>query len=116
MWRATHTADKFLLTPAMVAILGTGIYLVLDGPFDWSDTFVTVGLTGIILLFLLAHGFFGRYEKKLMNLSQRDVDAARQGEVELSDEYVAGSKLVARVGTLAGLLVLTIIFFMVVKP
>lgn len=114
--RATHTADKFLVIPAMLVILGGGIYLVLDGPFDWGDTFVAVGLAGIIVLLIGALTFFARHEHKLIELAERDIAAAGDGEVELSDEYWAYSKRLALVGSLAGVLILIIAFFMVVKP
>jgi hypothetical protein len=44
------------------------------------------------------------------------VAAAGQGEVEFSDEYLAVSKRLEQVGTVAGVLVLVAVFFMVVKP
>lgn len=116
VYQAMSVADRFLLTPCLVIILGAGIYLVVDGPFDWEDTFVTVGLVGIIALFALAGAFFARHERKLIELAERDIAAAGTGEVQLSDEYYAVSRRVALVGTLTGILVLAITFFMIVKP
>jgi hypothetical protein len=114
--RAMHKSDMYLVTPAMLIILGAGIYLVLEGPFDWSDTFVGVGLAGIVVLFGLAHTFFRHHEHKLIELAERDIAAAGSGDVQLSDEYWGYSKRVALVGTLASLFVLVIAFFMIVKP
>lgn len=114
--RATGTADRFLVIPAILVVLAAGIYLVLDGPFDWEDAFVSVGLAGWLLLFVLALTFFSRYERKLIELAERDIAAAGSGEVELSDEYWAASKRIALVGSLSGIVVLVVTFFMIVKP
>jgi len=116
MFRAMLMVDRFLVTPMMVVILAAGIYLVLDGPFDWEDTFVSVGIVGLIVLFAMTHAVLGRSEKKLMGLAERDIAAAGSGEVELSDEYWAASRRSAVYGTVAGLLVLAIVFMMIVKP
>jgi uncharacterized membrane protein len=114
--RATRTSDRFLVIPAMLVVLGAGIYLVLEGPFDWSDTFVNVGLVGIVVLLALALVFFRNHEHKMIELAERDIAAAGDGEVELSDEYWAYSKRVALVGSMAGVIVLIVAFFMIVKP
>jgi uncharacterized membrane protein len=114
--RAMQVIDRFLVTPALFVILGAGIYLVLDGPFDWEDTFVNVGLVGIVVLIVLGPAFFTRHEHKLLELAERDVAAAGSGEVQLSEEYMAYSKRYALVGSLAGVLILVIAFFMITKP
>lgn len=114
--RAMGIMDRFVITPAIFIILGTGIYLVLDGPFDWSATFVNVGLVGIIILIVLGPSFFARHERKMLELAERDIAAAGTGEVELSAEYRAYSRRYALVGSLAGVIILVIAFFMIVKP
>jgi uncharacterized membrane protein len=114
--RAMGVMDRFLITPAVFVILGGGVYLVLEGPFDWDTTFVNVGLAGIVVLIVLGPAFFARHERKMLELAERDIAAAGSGEVQLSDEYMAYSRRYALVGSLAGVLILTIAFFMIVKP
>jgi uncharacterized membrane protein len=114
--RTFGTVDRFLVIPGMLVILAAGVYLVLEGPWDWEDTFVSVGLMGIIVLLVLQFAVLGRIERTLAELAERDIAASGSGDVELSDEYWAASKRSAIWGSLAGVLVLVILFFMVVKP
>ncbi len=115
MWRATHTASRYLVVPGSLVALAAGIYLTVDR-WDFGYLFITVGMSVIIVLILLGVVFFNRQEVRAIELSERDVAAAGDGEVELSPEYWELSKRVARVGTLAGVLILVAVFFMSVKP
>ena len=115
MWRATHTASHYLVIPGSLIVLAAGLYLTID-TWDFGYLFITVGLTIIVVLILLGVAFFDRHEARAIELSERDVAAAGDGEVVLSDEYWEVSKRVARMGALASLLILTAVFFMIVKP
>jgi uncharacterized membrane protein len=115
MWRATETASNFLVTPAAILALASGLYLTIDA-WDFADLFVNVGLIAIIVLLGLVHGFFNPRGRKAIELADRDIAAAGTGEVTFSDEYWAVSKQIAQVGTLAGIIILVTIFFMTVKP
>jgi uncharacterized membrane protein len=114
--RSFHTVDRFLVVPGMLVILAAGIYLVLEGPWDWEDTFVSIGLMVIVVLLVLQFAVLSRTETKLAELAERDIAASGSGDVELSDEYWAASRRSAIWGSLAGVLVLVALFFMVVKP
>ncbi len=114
--RGQGNVDKFLVIPSVLVIVAAGIYLVLDGPFDWEDTFVSVGIMAWLVLFLLGPLFFTRQKDKMIELAERDIAASKGGEVELSDEYWAASKRIAQVGSFAGILILAAAFFMIVKP
>jgi hypothetical protein len=115
MWRATHTVSRYLVIPGSLVVLAAGIYLTVDR-WDFGYLFITVGLTIIVVLILLGVAFFDRHEERAIELSERDVAAAGDGEVVLSEEYWEVSKRVARVGGLASLLILVTVFFMTVKP
>lgn len=115
MWRATEMTSKFLVMPAAILALATGLYLTID-LWEFSDLFVNVGLVAIIVLLGLVGGFFNPQGRKAMSLAEHDIEAAGAGEVALSDEYWAVSKRIAQVGTLAGIIILVTIFFMTVKP
>lgn len=104
--------DRTIGTPLQILILLVGIYLVLEGPWEWSDTFVAVGIVAIVVLLGLVHAVLIPTERKLAALAERDL--ADGGE--LSDEYWAASRQSAIWGTLAGLVVLVAVFFMTVKP
>jgi uncharacterized membrane protein len=114
--RTFRTVDRFMVIPGMLVILAAGLYLVLDGPWDFEDTFVSVGLAVVLVLLVLQLAVFGSTERRLGELAERDIAASGSGDVELSDEYWAASRRSAQVGSLAGVLVLVALFFMVVKP
>jgi uncharacterized membrane protein len=109
--RAVNATNMFMVTPAMIVVLAAGIYLMVDQ--DWgSQSWITVGFIAIILLFGLVHGFFLPQGRRALSLAERDLAAGS----ELSAEYRSVSSRIARVGQLAGLIVVVAIFFMVVKP
>jgi hypothetical protein len=115
LWRAMDASGKYLVTPGAVVALAAGIYLVIDA-WEFGDLFVTVGMVAIIILLGLSGAFFAPQGRRAMELAERDIAAGSAGEVTLSDEYWAVSKRIARVGTLAGVIILVATFFMVVKP
>lgn len=114
--RTFTLTDRYLGTPGMLLILGAGIYMVADGPFELNDYWVQAGIGAIVVLMGLTHAFFIPSYRKLGELADRDIAAAGSGDVALSDDYWAVSRRLALVGTLGLLLILTIIFLMVVKP
>ncbi len=115
MLRAMHRSSRYLVTPGLLVVLASGIYLTVDG-WNFRQRFVIVGLAIIVVLIILGATFFDRQEARLIELSERDVAAAGAGEVELSEEYWDVSKRFARVGMLASLLIVVAVFFMAVKP
>jgi hypothetical protein len=115
MLRAMRRSSRYLVTPGLLVVLASGIYLTVDG-WDFGQRFVIVGLAIIVVLIILGATFFDRQEARLIELSERDVAAAGAGEVELSEEYWDVSKRFARVGMLASLLIVVAVFFMAVKP
>jgi uncharacterized membrane protein len=110
--RAANMANLFLVTPGMIVVLAAGIYLMVKGDYDASESWITVGFIAIIALFGLVHAFFLPQGRKAVAIAERDLAAGG----ELSAEYRAVSARIARVGQLAGLIVAVAIFFMVVKP
>jgi hypothetical protein len=115
MFRAMHTSSRYLVTPGLLVVLASGIYLTIDG-WDFDQLFVVVGLSIVLGLMVLGAIFFDRCEAQLIELSERDVREAGAGDVQLSDEYWRTSKRFARVGAVASLLVVAALFFMTVKP
>ncbi len=104
--------DRYLVNPGMVVLLLAGIYLLAEGPWKGSEAFIGVGFAAIIVLFGLQHGFFQPRVRKAKALAERDL---QRGDT-LSEDFLALSARIGQVGTLAGLIVVVAIFFMVVKP
>jgi hypothetical protein len=115
MLRAMHTSSRYLVTPGLLVVLASGIYLTIDG-WDFDQPFVVVGLSIVVGLMILGATFFDRHEVRLIELSERDVLAAGTGEVQLSEDYWRVSKRFARAGLAASLLVVVALFFMTAKP
>jgi uncharacterized membrane protein len=114
MLQAMHTSSRYLVTPGLLVVLASGIYLTADG-WDFGQRFVIVGLAVVVVLIILGATFFDRHEARLIALSERDV-AAGGSEVQLSEEYRRVSKRFASVGMAASLLIVVALFFMAVKP
>lgn len=104
--------DRVLLNPGMIVLLLAGIYLLADGPWDASDAYISVGFLAIIALFGLQHGFFRPQTQRAKELAERDL---KSGDA-LSDEFLALSDRIGKIGTLAGLIVVVTVFFMTYKP
>ncbi len=104
--------DRYLVNPGMIVLLLTAIYLLVDGPWETSDAFISIGFLAIIVLFGLQHAFFQPQTRKAKEMAERDLKA---GDA-LSDEFEAVSERIGKVGGLAGLIVVIAIFFMSYKP
>lgn len=116
-WRSVTRVGNAIVGPGAVLILITGVIMVIDQEaFGFGDSWVTVGLTAIILLIAFGPLFFTPAERRLAEAAERDIAAAGEGEVRFGDEYLAASRRYNNVGRLNGLIVLIAIFFMVVKP
>jgi uncharacterized membrane protein len=112
--RGIQRIDRYLVNPGMVVILIAGIVLMASGSSVWdgSDFFIVWGFIAIIALFAIQHGYFQPAVRKAIDLADRDTKA---GDT-LSPEFEALSKQYGQVGTIAGVLVVVTIFFMVYKP
>ena len=104
--------DRYLVNPGMIVLLLAGIYLLIDGDWESSEAFITVGFLAIIVLFGLQHAFFQPQVKKAKEIAECDLKA---GDT-LSAEFDAISERIGKVGGLAGLIVVVTIFFMAYKP
>jgi uncharacterized membrane protein len=104
--------DRYLVQPGLIVLLLAGIYLLVDGPWEASDVFVSIGFLAIIALFGLSHGFFRPQTGKARELAERDL---KSGD-ELGPEFMAVSERLSKVGGLAGLIVVVTVFFMTYKP
>ena len=116
MLEATTMINRSLVTLGGLLILITGIYLVADR-WDFGEFFVAWGILAIIVLLGLVHGFFIPNDQRSLRAAKRDIDAAGPtGEVEFSDEFAAHSGRSARMGPIAGLIIILTIYVMVAKP
>jgi uncharacterized membrane protein len=106
-----------VITAGLAGLLLTGIYLATDGPFDFQDLFVVVGLLVVVLNGALFGLYFSKRTKQLIELAERDIAAsAGQPKVTLSREYVDLARQVELMSYVSAGTVLLALLFMVFKP
>jgi uncharacterized membrane protein len=108
--------NQWLTTPALVVVLATGIYQTSDADFDFGDFWISASFTIVIVLGGLIGAYFIPTDRRLGAMVEREIAAAGQGEVVLSEEYLRRSRIEGVVGTFAGVLILAAIYLMVTKP
>jgi uncharacterized membrane protein len=114
--RLQRSINSWFTGPAMLIILATGFYQVSDRDFDLGDFWLSGTLTIVIVLGAILGGYFIPEDRKLEAMVERDIAAAGEGEVKLSDEYMRRSRREGIVGGLTGLLIVVAIYLMVTKP
>ena len=113
--RIEYSIERWLVNPALVVVLGAGIYLASDGHL-WSEFFVQWGFAAVIVIGALVGSVMIPTSKKAEQAAERDIAAAGDGELVFSEEYQGLVRRLTLVGsTLSGIVLLTILF-MVVKP
>ena len=97
-------------------ILITGFYLA-GKSWEMSDFFVIWGTARDRRPAGLVHAYFIPNDSRALRAAKRDIEAAGPtGEVELGSEYHESSGRSARMGPVAGLLVILTIYVMAAKP
>jgi hypothetical protein len=113
--RIEYSIERRLVNPALVVVLGAGIFLASEG-HHWSEFFVQWGVAAVIVIGGVVGAVLMPTSKKAEKVAERDIAAAGDGEVEFGEEYQALVRRLQIVGTLLSLLVLVTIAFMVTKP
>jgi hypothetical protein len=108
--------NQRLATPALALILITGIYQTADGDWGFDSFWISATFLIVIVLGGLLGAYFIPTDRKLAALAERDINAAGDGEIVMSDEYQRGAQRIGAIGGLAGFLVIAAIFLMVTKP
>ena len=108
--------QRTLVTAGGVLILISGLYLAFDR-WDLGYFFITWGLVAIVVLLGMVHGFFIPNDTRTKESAERDIEAAGPtGEVKFSEKTNALGMRSARVGPVAGLIVILTIYVMTAKP
>lgn len=110
------TINRYLALPAVVVILVTGLYQASEVGFELGR-FWLVGAMAILAVFAgMIVAYFIPEDRRLLAIAQRDIDAAGDGELTLSEEYLRRVSREEMLGVVAGLLVIAAVFLMVTKP
>lgn len=106
-----------VITVGLAGLLVTGIYLAAEGPFDFGELFVGVGLLVVILNGALGGLYYSKRVARLQALAERDIAAsAGKPQPVMSREYIDLARQVELVGYLSAGTVLVALMFMVFKP
>ncbi len=115
MHRVEYSIERMLVNPGLVVVLLAGIYLASDG-HHWSEFFVQWGLAAVVVIGALVGAVMIPTAKRAEQIAERDVEAAGEGTVAMSEEYQAIVRRLSTVGSLLSVLVLVTILFMAIKP
>ena len=108
--------SRSLVTLGGILVLLTGLYLAAD-VWEFSDFFIGWGILAIIVLLGLTHGFFMPNDMRALKLAKRDIDAAGPtGDYQPSQEFMDVAGRNARMGPIAGLIIIVTIYVMAAKP
>jgi uncharacterized membrane protein len=114
--RVQMVINKYLASPAILIILLTGVYQVIEGNWDFGSFWISASFLVIFILGAVQGAYFIPEDRKLEAMVSREIAAAGTGPVELSDEYLSRSRREGMLGGLAGLLIVGTILLMVWKP
>jgi uncharacterized membrane protein len=113
--RIEYTTMRLLLNPALVVVLGAGIFLAAD-EHRWDEFFVQWGLGAIVVMGALAGSASIPLAKRAEEAARADLAAAGDGDPVPGSTYVTAVRRLNAVGALMWLLVVATIAIMVVKP
>jgi uncharacterized membrane protein len=114
--RIEYTVSRLMLNPSLVVVLGAGIFLASDG-HHWSEFFVQWGLGAVVVIGALVGSGLIPAAKRAEDACRRDLEGwSPGGEFKPGGEYLAATRRLTVIGSIAWLLVLATIVIMVVKP
>jgi hypothetical protein len=107
--------NRFFAMPALVIVIATGFYQVSEGNWKFGDFWISATFAIVIVLGGLMGAVFMPSAKALKALSERDIAAAGDGPVTVSDEYNKRARPETIAGPITGLLLVAAVFLMVTK-
>jgi hypothetical protein len=113
--RIEFMISRWLLNPALVVILGAGIFMASDG-HHWGQFFVQWGVGVVVVIGGLVGAVLMPDAKRAEEAARVSLASSAEGEFRPGADYQAITRRLNIVGTTASLLVLVTIAFMVIKP
>jgi uncharacterized membrane protein len=114
--RLQLSINQWLATPALVIVLATGLYQVDKLNLEFGHFWLDGSLAIVIVVGGLLGAYFIPSDRRLGAMVQKEVEAAGDGEVVLSEEYLRRARVQGIVGTITGLLLVAAVYLMVTKP
>ena len=119
---AFHHRMQALIGARLIGPLGTlvllaGIYLAIEGPYEFGDPWIGSTLLLLIIILGVGGGFLGPREERLAEMADRDIAASPgDGAVRFGEDYERVFGQVRTVTLVFNALILISIFLMVTKP
>jgi uncharacterized membrane protein len=114
--RLQLTLNKYFATPGLVVVIATGFYQVAEGNWELGDFWLSAAILIVIVIGGLIGAYFIPADRKLGPMVEREIAAAGDGEITLSEEYQRGARNEGIAGAITGLLIVLAILLMVDKP
>ena len=111
--------NQYMAGPAMLVIIATGFYQVVDGDWELGKFW----LSGTIVIVLIVGALLGAYfipaDRKLGPMVTGEIDEAGDGELKIGDlsaQYQREGRREGMIGALTGVLLIVAVYLMVTKP
>ena len=114
--RVQVAVNRYMAGPGLLVIFLSGIYMLIDGNWEFGAAWVSASFLIVFILGGMQGGYFIPTDRKLEAIAAADIKASGDGPVKLSGEYLAKAKTEARMGGLAGFLVVIAVYLMITKP
>jgi hypothetical protein len=111
LYRALHAISQRVIMPGLAGVVIFGIYLA-SKLHLWHAFFVQWGLGVVIVIGAVEGAYLGPREQRLVEVADRDVAAAGDGQVTFSAEHDALVRRIGAIGALMDLLIVLTIYFM----
>ena len=114
--RLQLTLNQFFAIPALLVVLATGFYQVSDRDWEFGDFWLSATFAIVIVIAAVNIFYFIPADRRLGPMVEREIAAAGDGEIVLSDQYRRQSMVEGIAGSIIGVLLVAAIFLMVTKP
>lgn len=114
--RVQMAINKYMASPGLLLIIATGVYMVIDGNWDFGSFWVSAAFLVVFVLGAMQGGYFIPTDRRLEQMAAADIAASGGGPVKLSGEYLSKSRASGIAGAVAGLLVVLVTYLMITKP
>jgi uncharacterized membrane protein len=104
----SHWLTNRLFIPSSLAVLVLGILLTIEGPWEFSDLWIVLGLAGYAMTFLTGLLFLSRQVRTIAQVMERDGG--------MSPAAVAETKRFFLIGRVDLVVLYTVVLDMVLKP
>jgi uncharacterized membrane protein len=107
--------NQYFVGPALIVVLATGIYQVIDADWGFGDFWISASLAIVLAIGAINGAYFIPTDRRLGAMIERELAGGGEGATP-SEEYGSAARTEGMVGALTGVLLIIAIFLMVVKP